>query len=460
MQRLERQLWRNDDAALALRQTGAAGSEKGSFTPLNAANFSSQVAQLAASLPAAPYVINLVQNRYFFSLSFCAVIGRGACNLLPQNAAIETQKGLLARYPEAFILHDGQAPIAADIPAYNCHELCSNQASGSVPKFEPQAIDPAQPCAIAFTSGSTGQPKANIKTWATLLRSSQGNYRHMGIEAGSSVLATVPAQHMWGLETSVLLPLFFPIAACDIKPFFPADIAAQLRHMPQPRVLVSTPVHLRALMRAQLDLPKVERILCATAPLEKGLAEQLEQAMQAPLTEIYGCSEIGSMACREPVRQSAWRLFDHLQRVEDGQTYRIKADHLPETIALQDDIAWLDQHRFELRGRNEDMLEVAGKRGSLKELNRVLLSLDEVEDGVVFIPPAQNARVQRPAAFVVSRQGLCNEGLKERLQKHFLNHVDPVFVPRPFVFVEQIPRGETGKIGRTSLLKLWTEQRS
>ena len=50
---------------------------------------------------------------------------------------------------------------------------------------------------------------------------------------------------MYGMELSVLLPLLGGVAVHAAKPFFPADIAAALHAARAPRLLVTTPVHLR-----------------------------------------------------------------------------------------------------------------------------------------------------------------------------------------------------------------------
>src|SRR5690606_22508015 len=90
------------------------------------------------------------------------------------------------------------------------------------------------------------------------------------------LLATVPGQHMWGLETSVLLPMFANICVSDGRPLYPMDIKAALDKLTAPRMLVSTPVHLRALAMSGISFPPVTRVLCATAPLDKALAARTE----------------------------------------------------------------------------------------------------------------------------------------------------------------------------------------
>jgi acyl-coenzyme A synthetase/AMP-(fatty) acid ligase len=55
-----------------------------------------------------------------------------------------------------------------------------------------------------------------------------------------------------------------------------------------------------------------------------------------------------------------------------------------------------------LRGRNSDLLEIAGKRASLGDLNRRLLAIAGVEDGVMFTLDADAGSVCRLAALVVA----------------------------------------------------------
>src|SRR5690606_7062595 len=182
--------------------------------------------------------------------------------------------------------------------------------------------------ALAFTSGSTGHPKANPKTWRMLTASSQINAAHMlaGQQELCFQLATVPAQHMWGLETSVLLPLFARVCATDSKPLFPLDVCKLLENLPEPRLLVSTPVHLRALTQSGLTWPPVWRVLCATAPLAASLAATVETDMRAQLVEVFGCSEVGSMASRFTAQEDSWQLFEGLCFLEgetvEGETAR------------------------------------------------------------------------------------------------------------------------------------------
>jgi acyl-coenzyme A synthetase/AMP-(fatty) acid ligase len=115
---------------------------------------------------------------------------------------------------------------------------------------------------------------------------------------------------------------------------------------------------------------------------------------------------------------------------------------------LQDVIELRSDNRFVIRGRNTDMVEVAGKRASLADLTRRLLSIPGVDDAVVFQPDSPNSGpVRRVAALVVSRVLSVNE-ITERLKES----IDPVFIPRPLVLVPALPRNELGKLPREQLI--------
>jgi acyl-coenzyme A synthetase/AMP-(fatty) acid ligase len=64
----------------------------------------------------------------------------------------------------------------------------------------------------------------------------------------------------------------------EARPFFPVDIAAALAAAPQPPLLVTTPVHLRALVEAGVALPLLAGIVTSTAPLAAELAGAAEAA--------------------------------------------------------------------------------------------------------------------------------------------------------------------------------------
>ena len=75
-----------------------------------------------------------------------------------------------------------------------------------------------------------------------------------------------------------------------------------------------------------------------------------------------------------------------------------KAQHLPGDVLIPDKVELADGNCFKWLGRHHDMVNVAGKRGSLTDLNRQLLAIDDILDGVIFQPDDNQDRL---AALVV-----------------------------------------------------------
>src|SRR4029079_468155 len=165
--------------------------------------------------------------------------------------------------------------------------------------------------AILLTSGSTGQPVPHEKSWGGMVRSVLAERERLGLTGTSSagILGTVPPQHMYGLESTVLLPMQSGLALHAARPFYPADVCAYLESMSRPRALVTTPVHLRALLAESAALPRLDFLICATAPLSPQLAAAAEAAFAARLYEVYGCTEAGELAMRRTVETAEWQTL-------------------------------------------------------------------------------------------------------------------------------------------------------
>lgn len=409
--------------------------------------FLREVLSLAANLPDRPYMINLCENRYRFLAAFAAALLKGQINLLPPSRAPGVLRQVAERYPQLYCLVDGpETPADFDV-------IVRYDRRRPAPPLEVEnpEIPAEQVAAIAFTSGSTGQPQPHVKTWRTFCESAKLIGAGLGFEPKrlATVIATVPPQHMYGLEASILLPLCLDgVALHSGKPFFPADIRAALESCPMPRILVTTPVHIRALIEAGENLPEIEFIVSATAPLSREWAAKAEDRFQTRVLEIYGCTEAGSIASRRTSQDETWRAFEGVRFREDTGESWVDADHLPQPIMLNDLIECRGFQQFKLLGRSADLVNVAGKRTSLGALNHVLNEIEGVRDGVFFLPGGPEGTV-RLTAFAVA-PGKTKEELLAELQKR----LDPVFLPRPLYLLDELPRSETGKLPRQVLTEL------
>ena len=416
---------------------------------VRAAQFLAHVEQVAALLPEASAAVNLCEDRYAFLVAFCAIARRGQANLLPPSRAPQAVEEVMAAHPGSYAL--GELALAPAPHGYR--KLPALDADPDAAPALAPALPAEQVVAIGYTSGSTDAPRANAKSWRNLSASSAGTLAMLGAVAGAPfhVVATVPPQHIYGIEMSVLLPLLGEVAVHAGRPFFPADVAAALAEIPAPRVLVTTPVHLRALVAAGTALPPLAAMLSATAPLPIELALAAEQAFGAPLLEVFGSTETCAFASRRVTRDADWTLYEGVRLHPQPDGTLVEAPQLDTPVVLADIVSLHDEgRRFRLRGRNTDLLEIAGKRASLGDLTRRLLAIPGVEDGIVFqLDAADSAGVRRIAALAVA-PALSEAAILDALRRA----VDPVFLPRRLRLVEALPRNETGKLPRGALLAL------
>jgi acyl-coenzyme A synthetase/AMP-(fatty) acid ligase len=413
--------------------------------PVSAAHFLRDVAQLAKRLPEKRHILNLCTDRYRFAVGFAAALSRGQVSLLPPNYTADFVARLNLRYPDTYCLTDG----ATDLPGVEIvafPEAFSGEAAADVP-----LIAETQRAALVFTSGSTGDPVAHEKSWGSLCKGAVAEAARLGIaqNSGMAVLGTVPAQHMYGLESSMLLAMQNGLALVAERPFYPADICARLAALPRPRCLITTPVHLRTLLSEVTELPPVEFVLCATAHLAPQLASEAEARFAAPLYEIYGCTEAGMVASRRTTEGAAWRLLPGVEMLQDEQGCSVRGGHVEIEATLSDVIERNADGTFMLHGRTADLVNIAGKRTSLASLNHHLNAIPGVQDGVFLMPDDGDGAVTRPMAFAVA-QDLSAEHILNALR----NSVDAVFLPRPLYLVDALPRNATGKLTRESLLRL------
>jgi acyl-coenzyme A synthetase/AMP-(fatty) acid ligase len=405
--------------------------------PVTRAQFERQVNGVAARLPSGGAMINLCEQRYNFLVAYGAALAVGQTTLLPPSRAEQVVAEVEQAHRRGYRFDDAAVLAAEEGDARSV------------------AIPRDHVAMIGLTSGSTGQPQQHAKRWYSVTATSGLNERAirdaLGLADGAvaTVIATVPSQHMYGMELSVLLPLLGNMAVHSGRPLFPADLAAALAEVEGPRVVVSTPVHLRALIQSDVRYPPVSLLVSATAPLDQALAQAIESRFEAPLLEMFGATETCIFARRRTALEQAWTLYEGAELLTSESVTHISAPWLAHPTPLLDVMEKVGPDRFIVRGRSADLIDVAGKRASLSDLTRRLLSLEGVQDAVVFQPEAAAGTVTRVAALVVA-PGRSTSDLNVELARM----IDSAFMPRPLLCVERLPRNETGKLPRSALLDL------
>ena len=204
-------------------------------------------------------------------------------------------------------------------------------------------------------------------------------------------------------------------------------------------------------MAEPAEFPRLDLILCATAPLSRGVAIEAEARFAAPLHEIYGCTEAGQVATRRSVETATWRALPGLTLRQDEKGTWVGGGHVEQEVLLGDVIELAGATAFLLHGRSADMVNIAGKRTSLAHLDHQLNCIEGVRDGVFVMPAEEEGRVTRLMAFVVA-PGMSCESLTRALRLR----IDPAFLPRPLCLVDALPRNPTGKLPLQAIERMST----
>jgi acyl-coenzyme A synthetase/AMP-(fatty) acid ligase len=413
------------------------------------------VRRLAGAFPPGTHILNTCADRYHFTVGLAAALLSGRVSLLPPSQAPAMLRQLGAFAPDVICLTDEAEP-GHGLPCISYpRERMGARAGDASESGRVPLVEEAQVLAYVFTSGSTGAPLPYRKSFGRLIACVREQARRLDLGSADrwAILATVPPQHMYGLEASVLLPLGNGHALCAERPFYPADVTAALERLPRPRALISTPVHLRALLASGVALPPLDLVLCSTAPLPQQLAADIERRFDTRVLEIYGSTETGQIALRRPTQTAEWRLYPGVSVVPEGQVSWANGGHIEQPTCLQDVLEMTGVDSFLLHGRATDLVNIAGKRSSLAHLNYQLNSIPGVEDGVFFHleepHPGSHTGIERVAACVVAPSLDAT-----RLLAALRERIDAVFLPRPLLFVAQLPRNGTGKLPLSNLRTL------
>lgn len=416
--------------------------------PIPHAEFFVHAQALSERLPGTGSVLNLSDDRAAFALGFAAALLRGLPTILPSdktqsaisNAASDSQATciLIDRSP-AWSLPDATRFTFVDF---------DNGATGksvTLPSIPKDRI-----AAILYTSGSTGKPTPSVKCWGCLVSGARALGQMLGwheTRVTRHVIGAVAPQHMFGLESTVMLPLQWGASINPARPLLPADLDAVLSTRTQPSWLMMTPLHAEAYLGENLDCKgRLSGAVSSTMPLQAETATGLEALWQAPIHEIYGSTETGMIGLRRTCKSPDWQLADDLNLDYATPQAIVTGRAGMPAHTLNDQVETRGARCFALAGRNTDIVKIGGKRASITELNVLLSGLPGVSDAIMVVPEEGG----RLTALVVAEPGVN----AREIRQHLAPKIDPVFMPRPLWLVESLPRNDNGKLPRQALLDL------
>jgi acyl-coenzyme A synthetase/AMP-(fatty) acid ligase len=159
---------------------------------------------------------------------------------------------------------------------------------------------------VVYTSGSTGAAQAIPKKLSQMANEVATLNALFGACMGTSeVVSTVSHQHIYGLLFKVLWPLCAGRPIHARSAFFPEELAAIAPQ--RPWLLLSSPAHLKRLPDSPVlpDMTQLQGIFSSGGPLLPDIAQATHQLFGHRPIEIYGSSETGGIAWRQPLPDAA-----------------------------------------------------------------------------------------------------------------------------------------------------------
>jgi 2-aminobenzoate-CoA ligase len=335
---------------------------------------------------------------------------------------------------------------------------------------------------IAFTSGTTGRPKATLHFHRDVLANADTFSRHLLRPNPDDLFGgTPPLAFTFGLGGLVVFPLRAGAAALLLEHATPEQLAEQVaRH--RVSVLFTAPTAYRAILAAGLAdrLAGVRRCVSAGEHLPAAVWEAFRAATGQQLVDGIGATEmlhvfisavdgdIRPGATGRPVPGYRAAVLDEQGRpVPDGQPGLLAVKGPTGCRYLRD-----ERQRAYVRGgwnltgdtyvrdadgyfwyqaRNDDMIVSAGYNIAGPEVEQVLAGHPDVADcAVVGAPDEQRGTVVK--AYVVLREGaVAGPQTVRALQEHVKRTIAPYKYPRAVEFVAELPRTATGKLHRAEL---------
>ncbi len=360
------------------------------------------------------------------------------------------------------------------VPALGMDDLATilDEDLEQEPPAEAVDLDPSDPAAIIFTSGTTGEPRGVVYPQRYL--TSQDTQAEHWVGAREGELAWCTAAPGWAKSTRnvFIAPWAAGAAAMLHDGRFDPDQRLELIEREGVNVLCQAPTEYRMLAkRAELrPIRGLRRLISAGEPLNPEVIRLFRERVGVPIHDGYGQTETGAVAGMRPDDDdpekdgSMGRALPGIEtRIEEGEL-QVRASTVPtffdrylgeepfagEWWPTGDQVSRDEDGYLWFEGRDDDIIVTAGYRVGPFEVESALISHPAVaEAAAVAAPDPERGSVVR--AVVVLREGEPSEALASELQEHVKAVTAPYKYPRIVEFVSELPKTPSGKIRRSAL---------
>jgi benzoate-CoA ligase family protein len=348
--------------------------------------------------------------------------------------------------------------------------------------FSPVPTASDDVCMLAFTSGTTGRPKATMHFHRDVLAIAETFSRHVLRPAPDDLFAgSPPVGFTFGLGGLVVFPLHAGSATLLLEQAGPDQLLAAVeRH--RVSVLFTAPTAFRAMLPnlAQADVRSLRRCVSAGETLPGATWTAFHEATGLRIIDGLGSTEMLHIfiAAADEDCRPGWTgraIPGYRAQVQDAGGHPV-ADGEPGLLAvkgptgcrylygerqsqyvrggwnLTGDVYVRDgDGYFRYQARADDMIVSAGYNIAGPEVENALLRHPDVaETAVVGAPDPDRGTIVK--AFVVLRPGAARSPeTAAALQDFVKREIAPYKYPRAVEFVDELPRTATGKLQRFRL---------
>jgi fatty-acyl-CoA synthase len=356
-----------------------------------------------------------------------------------------------------------------------------------------------QPAGMCYTSGTTGKPKGVEYTqkmyWTQVMALMAGE---VGIRSDDVELTYVPMFHVSGWTRP------FTTIAAGAKQVLPgpapeaADLA-KLIDEEDVTLSAAVPTVFMDLLEYsrdnEVDFSSVKYFTSGGSSTPKSLMKEYREEFDVDLVSGYGMTETTPVTHAyepKPGRELTGEEMDQVRSYsagvslpgvefkvigEDGEEvpwdgeslgelwmrgpwvsteYFNAPDATKESVTEDDYLKTGDIVRVTEEGyvdvvdRNDDLVKSGGEWIASVEVENRIMSLDEVVEAAV-VPVPHERWDERPAAFVVPREGADEDELSDDVQQIVAEEYPRWWAPDAVRFIDEIPKGSTGKFSKRTL---------
>ncbi|MGH8787544.1 MAG: AMP-binding protein [Cupriavidus necator] len=340
-------------------------------------------------------------------------------------------------------------------------------------------------CLIAFTSGTTGQPKGTMHFHRDVLAMCDLFPRHVLRPQPDDVFCgTPPIAFTFGLGGMLCFPLRIGASAVLAEKLTPETLLGLIQDF-RATIVFTAPTFYRqmAALAPRYDLSSLKKSVSAGEALPDATRQSWKAATGIEMTDGIGGTEMMhifiSSAGAEVRPGAIGRVVpgyvaqivdENMQPLPPGQVGKLavqgptgcrylddprQSNYVKAGWNLPGDTFFVDEDGYYFyQARSDDMIISAGYNIAGPEVESALMQHEAVaECGVVGAP--DDGRGQVVMAYVVLREGVAaDDATRTALQDYVKRQIAPYKYPRRIVFVPALPRTETGKLQRFRLRQM------